>query len=163
MNYVLVLEDDSSSLFVLKSILETNYRVILAETPEDAIRICRTAPPDLVVSDNLLKSPLSGVQTLCQIHEVHPAVPFLINSGTPPAGWGEADFDCLAKLITTARLDFLQKPFTVAELRAKAANLIGRTAVPGIQVEFAKAVAARAFAETRQVRFRPPSQEKGED
>ena len=61
---LLILEDDATSLAVLKAVVEQNYRVTLVRTPEEAIEVCHTEPPDLLISDAGLRSAVSGLETL---------------------------------------------------------------------------------------------------
>ena len=125
MNIVLILEDDPSSLSVLKWVLEGEYRVRVVETPLEGVRICQSEPPDLLIADNLLKASMSGLQTASAIYADRPEMRFLIISGTPPEGWKDQDFACFEKLITkNASLDFLQKPFTKEALRGKVDGLM---------------------------------------
>jgi DNA-binding NtrC family response regulator len=125
MKTVLILEDDRTSLAVLKAILESEYRIITAEVSDDAIAVCNTQrPPDLFVSDNVLRSTASGLQTSLRIHESVPLMPVLILSGTAPEGWSDRDFDCFTKLVAGASIVFLQKPFTASQLRRTVKDLI---------------------------------------
>ena len=127
MKTVLIVEDDPTALIVLKTVLEREYRVILTQTPEDAIAVCSTEPsPDMFIADNRLRSRVSGLQTLLHIHESRPQMPLLIVSGTPPEGWPDVDFDCFVKLVSGAAIGFLLKPFTAAALRSKVSDLVDR-------------------------------------
>jgi DNA-binding NtrC family response regulator len=122
---IVVLEDDASSLSVLKWVLERQYQVVTTQQPEEAIRICESDSPDLLVADNVLHSPLSGIQTFYCIHQHLPKLPCLMISGTPPEGWRDLEFDCLEKLVVdNARLIFLAKPFTSEALRQAVAELM---------------------------------------
>jgi DNA-binding NtrC family response regulator len=124
---VLILEDDRTSLTVLKTVLERQYRVITTEIPEDALAVCSTEPsPDLFIAENRLRSAASGLETLLRVHESHPDIPLLIVSGTPPEGWPDGDFDCFVNLVSGASVDFLLKPFTAAALKGKVRDLIDR-------------------------------------
>ena len=144
MNAVLILEDDRWSRSVLNAILERSYRVTLTDSSEDAIRICLNEPPDLLVADNLLRSATSGVQTVCRVHELWPKLPFLIVSGTPPEGWHDDDFQCFGRLVMSARLGYLDKPFTAAELTAKVSDLMNADWNPkGIQLLYERAAMHR--------------------
>ena len=132
---VVVLEDDDSSKCFLESVLEREYRVIVTDSPENAIRLCESEQPGLLVSDNLLKAALSGLQTLCRVHETLPQLPLLIVSGTAPEGWPDADFECFERLVNSARLSFLQKPFKGELIRKEVKNLInGNWSSPEIQM-----------------------------
>ena len=124
MKTVLVLEDDPSSLSVLRWVLEEAHRVLVADSPGNAIGICEAEPLDLFVADNLLKASASGIETLCRAHELLPALPLLIVSGTSPDAWTGRDFGCFETLVNSARFDFLHKPFTASAFRESVAALM---------------------------------------
>jgi DNA-binding NtrC family response regulator len=123
---VLILEDDRTSLTVVKTVLEREYWVITTEIPEDAVKECHVEPPDLLIADNRFRSAASGLETLLRVHEFRPQMPLLIVSGTPPEGWSDGDFECFVKLVSGAAIGFLLKPFTAAALKCKVRDLIDR-------------------------------------
>jgi DNA-binding NtrC family response regulator len=154
---VVILEDDESSRCFVESVLEREFRVIATDSPENAIRLCDSEQPDLFVSDNLLKAALSGLQTVCLIHESHPQLPVLVISGMPPEGWPDLDFGCFEKLVNSARLSFLQKPFKSEAIRKQVADLIsGNWSSSEIQMVCASAANHRGSAESWRVRFPSP-------
>jgi DNA-binding NtrC family response regulator len=108
---VLLLEDDPSSSLLLQTVLERRFQVLVTNRPEAAIEISAAESLALLICDNQLRSDESGLQTALRIHKVHPNLPILITSGTPPEGWSDVDFECFAQLVNSARIDYLQKPF----------------------------------------------------
>jgi DNA-binding NtrC family response regulator len=118
MKAVLVLEDDASSLSVLNWVLERDYRVVTARSPEEAVQIFSAEPLQLFIADNLLKtSRSSGIETLLSARQFSRDLPLLAISGTAPEGWPANEFEAFGELIRWNRFDFLQKPFTAKELK----------------------------------------------
>lgn len=124
MKALVILERDPSSRYFMEAVLERDYRVVVTDSVEHAIRLCEFQAFDLFISDNQFRLPLSGLRTLCRIHERHPQLPLLIVSATPPEGWSDIDFHYFGKLVNTARLSFLQKPFNSDALRKELLNLM---------------------------------------
>lgn len=105
-------------------ILDTAYRVILADTPEQATQICNSEAPDLLILDNFLNASVSGTQTVCRVRALQPELPVLVTSALPMGYWQAADVDCLNISAATGRVRILPKPFTVQSLRAAVAELL---------------------------------------
>lgn len=123
-NIVLVLDDNDCSRRTIQMILDTEYRVILADTPEQAISICKSQPPDLLIVDNFLNAPVSGMQTVCRLRALQPELPVLATSAIPTEYWRDDDVDCLNILAGTDRFTTLPKPFTAQALRATVTELM---------------------------------------
>jgi len=112
----LVLEDDESSRFVLRAILEHGgFTVLESAEPAAAIEICRTHPDPLtiVVSDGFLRV-RGGPDTVRQMKELQPGMAILFVSGYPldqlaNRGFGAPD-------LAGGPSNFLQKPFTAQTL-----------------------------------------------
>ena len=150
MTTILVLEDDPSSGFILKSILEEEYRVILTDSPEEAVQVCDSEVLVLFISDNQLRTSVSGLQTLQHVHPNHPHLPLLITSGTPPEGWTDIDFDCFKTLVNSARIGFLPKPFNTDDFRRATCDLMnGTTGSSEIQKVYSDAVIFRSRSQSR--------------
>ena len=92
----MILEHDRTSLKVLKTVLEREYRVITTEIPEDAIAVCSIEPsPEPFSAESWLRSAVSGLETLLRVYESRPQMPLLIVLGTLPEGWSNGDFEPL--------------------------------------------------------------------
>jgi DNA-binding NtrC family response regulator len=130
MKTVLVLEDDAVSLALYRRVLGRQCTVISAETPDDALQSCRSETLDLFIADNLLGASLSGVETMLCAHEIKPALPFLLVSGTPPEGFSGADFRCFEKLVEAEQLTFLPKPFDSRVFVSTALSIMDGKAKP---------------------------------
>ena len=122
---ILVLEDDESSRFVLRTVLESaGFSVLESMAPEAAIAICEDhqGPLQLMVADVVLRRP-QGPETVTRIRELRPGLPILFISGYP-----------LRELENRGLLDqlmigernarFLRKPFTAALLLTAVRQLI---------------------------------------
>jgi len=121
---VLLLEDDEVSLALYKRVLGRICAVLVAETPDAALRLCRTKPVDLMIADNMLNNRLSGIETIDCMHQIRPELRFLLVSGTPPEGFSESDFHLFERLVRDEVCDFLPKPFTADVLSRKAEALL---------------------------------------
>jgi CheY-like chemotaxis protein len=122
----LVLEDDESSRFVLRLILErAGFKVLESAQAAEAIDICRSHPGliAIMVSDVVLRGN-DGVETVRQAQTLQPEMAILFVSGYP-----------LEFLNTRGLLDpldmparnraFLQKPFTAQAFLSAIRQLIG--------------------------------------
>jgi signal transduction histidine kinase/CheY-like chemotaxis protein len=119
---VLIVEDDDGVRHVAASALRAlGYRVDVAASGEEGLTwlTSRTTPPDLVVTDVVLKG-MSGVELAAQAHHVHPALRVLFMSGY-------ADSALLRRGPIQGGAHFIQKPFTTAELGRKVRDALGGT------------------------------------
>jgi DNA-binding NtrC family response regulator len=117
---ILILEDDKSSLSVLTSALEGAYAIVHADTPEDALHICEFMIPNLFIAGTV-RSAMSGIETICRVHERHPALPLLLISKLPP---GSDKVGCIERLMKNARFRLLREPFTMEVIRSTVKNLL---------------------------------------
>jgi DNA-binding NtrC family response regulator len=124
MKEILVLDGSVWSRPVIQAALKTDYRVILAEKPAEALRVCKMEQPDLLIADNYFDDSFSGIQIACRAHVIAPAMPLLIMSALPPECWPGCEIKCFHELAKTSRFAFLQKPFTARTLRTFVADLI---------------------------------------
>ena len=108
---VLVLDDNAFSRHAIHSTLATEYRVMLVETPEEAIRICKWVTPDLLIADSCLKAPISGIETVRRVHALKPEVPTLLVSATPREYWLDSDVEYCEALATTAHFPSTSEAF----------------------------------------------------
>jgi len=155
MRKILVLDDQPDSLTTLQAILEHRgySTVVPANDPSDAIRICADGCAiDLLVCDIVLCSPITGAEVATEIHRQCSDVPILFTSGTALEGLHDADFESLSRLLP-ARVDFLQKPFTAAQLFSATNRLFTATTAPP---EFVQAM-RRAAEHRESVPKRRPS------
>ncbi|MDX9771121.1 MAG: response regulator [Tenuifilaceae bacterium] len=91
---VLVVEDDLSSLMLLKAILsKTGVRVLVAEDGESAIDVIQSKlKVDMVLMDIKLKG-LSGLEATKQIRKLQPNLPVIAQTACAISGDMERCFD----------------------------------------------------------------------
>jgi two-component system, cell cycle sensor histidine kinase and response regulator CckA len=114
---ILVLEDDSASRFVLKTVLEgAGFSVLESLDAASAVSYC--AQPahsiDLLIADVVLRGP-HGPEALREIQELRPQMPILFISGYPLEQLANRRL-IDSRIIAGDRADFLQKPFTAESL-----------------------------------------------
>lgn len=118
MKHVLVVDDDTSVLGLVRSALGDTYRVFTAHAGEEALAMWSGLEPlELVITDYMMPS-MPGDELLGRLRERRPALKALILSGhgqilaqENPSWW--------------AAEPFLGKPFKVEELRSAVGRLIG--------------------------------------
>jgi len=121
---VLVLDDDDSSRFVLRAILERAAIAVLdASHAAGAVEICRSHPQaiSLMVADVVLRGP-GGPGAVAEIRGLRPEMAILFVSGYPLEhleGRGLIDGQEIGAE------EFLQKPFTPQAFMSAVRNLIG--------------------------------------
>jgi PAS domain S-box-containing protein len=117
---VLLVEDQPEILDLVAQILaEQGYHVLSAETGERAVEIaagCRE-PIDLLFTDVMMPG-LSGPQVFAQVATLHPRIKVLFASGYS---------DEVVELNTAqpVSFEFLAKPYSVADLLATVARILG--------------------------------------
>ena len=126
---ILVVEDDADLLTVLTHTLGTICRVVrTASTLADAIRVCTTHAPDIVVLDLGLPDG-DGADVLRRLRGLTD-VPIIVLSG-------RAEEDDKVALLDAGADDFIIKPFGAAELLARVRGQMRRSAT---------SIAARSWA-----------------
>ena len=124
MKTLMVLEDEPSLMRLLRHTLR-DYRVIEAETAEEALLtfIDHDYAVDLLVADLTLPT-RSGAQVAIHLRSKIPDLPVILTSGYPVSGWSERDSSDLRRLGETS-VAVLQKPFAGHELLASICDLTG--------------------------------------
>ncbi|MDQ1446603.1 MAG: two-component system, OmpR family, response regulator CpxR [Acidimicrobiaceae bacterium] len=118
MSRVLVVDDDSSILWLLNRVLTANgYEVIEAADGLEAVAALDHAP-DVVILDRMLAG-MDGLEVLAEIRR-RGDTPVLLLSALS----GEAD---RVRGLDLGADDYLGKPFSVAELEARVRALLRRT------------------------------------
>jgi putative two-component system response regulator len=116
---ILVADDDETTARLLKRLLtKEGHRVTIASTGEEALRVCGTSPPDLVVID--LLSPDGRGFEVCRKLKGQRATRFI------PVVIVTSEFDRGQRLegINSGADEFLPKPFDSATLHARVKSLI---------------------------------------
>ena len=118
MKRLLVVDDDPSIRYLLKSLLEAHqFRVATAANGREAVDLVGTEPPDGVFMD--VRMPvMDGFDALTAIRREHPALPVIMISASRPVEMGE-----------TARArganGFLAKPIDLHQLRETLRDAFG--------------------------------------
>ncbi len=117
---ILVIEDEEIVMEITRKILETlGYSVLKAKTGQDAINVATTFDDDidLVMLDVLLPD-MSGDTIYPFLMEARPDLKVIVFSGY------SADVP-VQKILNAGAEDFIQKPFSVAELSEKLRKALG--------------------------------------
>jgi PAS domain S-box-containing protein len=115
---VLVVEDNMDMRRFIVETLCGEYRVISAADGAQALALAVAKPPDLVVTD-LMMPVLGGAQLVDELRRRPPLaqVPVLVLSA-------KADETLRIKLLAESVQDYVTKPFSAHELRARVRNLV---------------------------------------
>jgi DNA-binding response OmpR family regulator len=118
---VLVADDDRDILQLVSFRLErSDYEVVQANDGEEALRLVKELHPDLAVLD-LMMPKLNGYEVIREIRrdEETKAIPVILLT----ARVQEAD---VARGFEAGADDYLKKPFSPQELRARVQAILGR-------------------------------------
>jgi DNA-binding NtrC family response regulator len=100
---VLVVDDERGPRLALELILQRDYRVLTAESGEEALDVLRTEPVDAVTLD--LKMPgLAGHNTLSIMRGLDPDLPVIVITGY-------GSYESAVKALRLRAFDFISKPF----------------------------------------------------
>jgi CheY-like chemotaxis protein len=119
METILLVEDDVANREVISLILQLDgYSVEAAETPAQAIRLCRILPSiDLLVTDIGLPHG-SGAEAALDAMQCRGDLPVLFISGKPVEAWELRD-QMYLRYFTAEKVDLPEKPFLPEALRDK--------------------------------------------
>ncbi|MBX3468341.1 MAG: response regulator [Planctomycetes bacterium] len=115
---VLVVEDDPDMRRFVAEGLARDHRVELAADGREGLERALRAPPDLVLTDVMMPG-MSGEQLVAAIRarpELDPIPVVLLTA--------KADDELRVRLLRGGAQDYLMKPFSLEELRARVANLV---------------------------------------
>lgn len=114
---VLIVDDERGPRESLRLILGYHFRVVSAESGEEAVAILGSEPVDVVTLD--LKMPgLSGPETLARMRELDPAIEVVIVTGY-------GSFESAVEVLKLRAFDYITKPFdaeAILEVVRKAAE-----------------------------------------
>lgn len=116
---ILLVEDQAEVRASVQRILErAGHKVLSAATPDEAERLCAEQADEiqLLISDVMLDG-VNGRELSLRLEEKNPRLKTLLISGYPTEALGEG-----APL--SGELNFLQKPFSPAELRERVSKLL---------------------------------------
>lgn len=118
---VLLVEDDADLRSFLADALSTDHRVITARSAEEAIVVVGRVRPDLIALDLLLPG-VGGDQLLhdLQADPELAGIPVIVVSG-------RNDDEQRARMLRDGADDYVTKPFSSEELRARIQNVLQRS------------------------------------
>jgi DNA-binding NtrC family response regulator len=100
---VLVVDDERGPRLALQLILQREFRVLTAQSGEEALEILKSEPVDAITLD--LKMPgLAGQNTLSLIRGVDPDLPVIIITGY-------GSYESAVKALKLRAFDYIAKPF----------------------------------------------------
>ena len=109
---VLLVDDEREFLETLvKRLLKRKIKVTGANNGEEALKIIREAPPDVVVLDVKMQG-MDGIQTLREIKKLKPLVEVIMLTG-------HANLEVAVEGMEMGAFDYLMKPTGVDELLYK--------------------------------------------
>jgi DNA-binding response OmpR family regulator len=122
---LLVLEDESLVMNLLRNMLKEQYTVIEATSAEQAFQEFNYQGHliDLLVADLSLPTS-SGIQVALRLRSQIPGLPVILTSGYPVGSWSYRDSADLETLGSTS-VTILQKPFQVHKLLNAVRELLG--------------------------------------
>jgi len=102
---ILIVDDETSNIDVLKFILEDKYKLFIAKSGEQAIRIARERLPDLILLDVIMPG-ISGFETLAEIEksELTKHIPVIFITG-------QDNTENEVKGLNMGAVDYIKKPF----------------------------------------------------
>ena len=107
----LIADEDPSVVCLLQRVLVDDFEVTVAANGQAAVDLVGTCQPDAIVLD--LEMPvLDGFGACRTIRAAHPQIPIVIVSG-------RTDEDAVRLAFEAGATDYLAKPFTSSQLRAR--------------------------------------------
>lgn len=116
MRIVLIVDDEPAARYGMRRALEPNYKIVEAGTAAEARAAFAAGQPDLVLLDMVMPGE-DGLSILRWIRETGRTVPVLIVSALDTA-------KTAVEALQSGAADYVVKGFDIAELRARAANLL---------------------------------------
>lgn len=103
---ILVVDDEEGIRTSLRSILEDEgYQVAVASSGIEALRICGTDPPDLMILDIWMPE-MDGLETLRRVKEFVPAMQVMMMSG-------HGSIETAVKAVKFGAYDYIEKPLSL--------------------------------------------------
>lgn len=107
---VLVVDDERGPRLALQLVLQRRFRILTAETGEQALDLFKTEPIDVVTLD--LKMPgLGGQATLSLARAIDPGIPIIIITGY-------GSFESAVGALKLRAFDYVAKPFDSKQILA---------------------------------------------
>jgi len=107
----LVADEDPVMLWLLQRALASDFEVIVAQNGQRAVELAASTRPDVIVLD-LTMPVLDGFGACRLIRAAYPRVPIVVVSG-------HNDEESVTAAFEAGATDYLTKPFTPSQLRAR--------------------------------------------
>ena len=118
---VLVVDDETGVRESLRMLLKSECEVVTADGAEAGLRAVAETPPDLVLLD-LVMPGRSGLDVLAELSESASAPPVMVLTATKTVATA-------VEAMKLGAVDYVTKPFEVAELRIKIRRILERRAL----------------------------------
>jgi DNA-binding response OmpR family regulator len=113
-SHILIVDDHVENLNLLERILtDSGHRVVAAQTGEEALEVCKSSPPDMILLD--INLPDMDGYAVCESVKSDPEleeIPVIFISGLSDTKEKVKAFKC-------GGVDYLTKPFHMEELRSR--------------------------------------------
>ncbi|MBI2441787.1 MAG: response regulator [Lentisphaerae bacterium] len=124
---ILVVDDDAELQKYAALVLGQDYPVLFTSSGEDALRVARTAQPDVIILDVMMAGGMDGFATFCELRK-NPAtahIKVLMLTEVNRATKLRFDIDSMGKYLGASPQAFLEKPIKPERLRQAVAAAIG--------------------------------------
>ena len=116
---ILIVDDEEAIRTSLRSILEDEgYQVAVASSGHDALKICVTDPPDLMILDIWMPE-LDGLETLRRVKEFVPATQVMMMSG-------HGSIETAVKAIKLGAYDYIEKPLSLENVTLRVKHALAQ-------------------------------------
>ncbi|MBM4139314.1 MAG: sigma-54-dependent Fis family transcriptional regulator [Nitrospira sp.] len=116
---ILIVDDEDAIRTSLRSILEDEgYQVAVVSNGHDALKICGTDPPDLMMLDIWMPE-LDGLETLRRVKEFVPTMQVMMMSG-------HGSIETAVKAIKFGAYDFIEKPLSLENVMLRVRHALAQ-------------------------------------
>lgn len=116
---ILIVDDEEAIRTSLRSILEDEgYQVAVVSNGHDALKICGTDPPDLMMLDIWMPE-LDGLETLRRVKEFVPTMQVMMMSG-------HGSIETAVKAIKFGAYDFIEKPLSLENVMLRVRHALAQ-------------------------------------
>lgn len=115
---ILIVEDNPDMSAFIQSCLHQDYQVCVSHNGATALEFLQREQPDLLITD-LMMPVISGIQLVDELKRQHELalIPVMVLSA-------KSDEELRLKLLSESVQDYLVKPFSAQELKARVKNII---------------------------------------
>lgn len=116
---ILIVDDEEAIRTSLRSILEDEgYQVAVASSGHDALKVCGTDPPDLMILDIWMPE-MDGLETLRRVKEFVPATQVMMMSG-------HGSIETAVKAIKLGAYDYIEKPLSLENVTLRVKHALAQ-------------------------------------